>query len=793
MVNRLTVFPRRVGISRSFLFVLLRRLPFTAAMVAAVLVAAAITDSLAHPLSAAALHRWGFGLEQLRAGRLDHLLSAPFPVLRPYMAITIVAVVILFVGACEYRLGSRRAVIAFAAGHVAGYVGGAAALGLLARSGWEWAEVTARAVDVGASNGAFGAAGAAIVFLAGRARKVAFLLLAAFLLVALVGQHEAWDVGHVLAFPAGLAVGRIFLRAMGREWPGLLPRWQIEERQRPTIVSWAARLAGVANIMGCLLIPHHAGFARLESYLPVGGPHWPRHLLLVTGFVLLTLAPGLARGRRTAWWGALCALALSLIVQLHVGITWFEAALAGIFIAALIAWRRSFRAPAHPPSLRSGIALLASLPVTISLYGLVGFRVLHSRFEPSPTWGGALAETLTRAVFSPARSVVPSSRPADWFLGSIPLFAWLCILYALARIVRSVSAPAASPTDIDTARLLLRSSGNSGTSFMTLWKGNSLFFESGRQSYVAYRVVSGVAIALGDPIGPPGASAGAIDTFSRFASGNGWIPVCYAVSARFLDEYRGAGYETLQIGEEAVVQLPGLEFRGRHWQSVRSAGNRAQRSGVTFRMYEGGTVPPELREQLFEISAEWAAGHDLPMMDFTLGTTEDVDDPDVNVAVAVDEDGRVHAFADWLPVYARRGWVIDLMRRRPDAMNGVMDFVIGNSLMAFQGRGYETASLATAPLGDVDRGESNSLLEWLLGKVYGRSETFYDFRSLFRYKEKFHPAWESVYLAHRGIATLPAVAAALVRAYLPTLGAVDATKLLGASIAARLFPRDGRA
>ena len=167
-----------------------------------------------------------------------------------------------------------------------------------------------------------------------------------------------------------------------------------------------------------------------------------------------------------------------------------------------------------------------------------------------------------------------------------------------------------------------------------------------------------------------------------------------------------------------------------------------------------------------------------------------MDDPNVNVAVAVDAAGRVHAFVDWLPVYGRRGWVIDLMRRRDDAMTGIMDFLIGASLTAFKERGYETVSLATAPLADLKRGHDASLLQWALGKVYEKSHTYYDFRSLFRYKEKFQPTWESIYLHHRGLVDLPAVAAALTRAYLPGLGLAEATKLVGESAARLLFPKD---
>lgn len=783
------LLPLPSSVRKSFLLVV-RRVPLSLAMVVGIFATAALTNTLAHPISGAVLDRWGFGLEQLRDGRAYQLFFAPFQVYRPYMAISISVAVLFFVGICEYRLGTWRAMGAFWVGHIVGAMGSVVVLALLGHAGSIWAMNAALTTDVGASSGAFAAAGAVLLFFGSRVRRFSFAALSVYLVLALVLEQRNWDVAHILGLAAGIGVGRYYLWRLGRSWPALLPRWQLERRQRPALVAWALRVTGMINILAAFLLPQHAGFARLEAWMPVGGPHWPRHLLLVTGLLLLVLAPGLARRQWTAWWGALFALALSVFMHLQVGIAGVEAAIAGTFMVVLIVWRREFRAPPHTPSLRSGLRLLVLIAVTIPLYGLVGFFILRSRFDPPVTLTGAFGETLSRVFFLSTPSSIAEGRPAQWFLDSIPLFAWIVVVYAVARVVRSSVAPGPSPTELDVARQLLKTHGNTGTSYMTLWKGNALFFTPGQRSYVAYRVNSGVAVALGNPIGAPDAIAETIVSFTKNADDHGWIPVFHAATQALLGSYKDAGYDALQIGEEAIISLPPLEFRGREWQDVRTSINRAGRADLTFRMFEGGTIPAQIRKQLFEISDEWNARHELPPMGFTLGTTEDVDDPNINVGVAFDASMRVHGYVDWLPVYGRRGWVIDLMRRRDDAMRGVMDFLIAMSFMAFKQRGYETASLGTAPLADANRGEATSLLQWLLAKVYEKSQTYYDFRSLFQYKEKFQPKWESIYLVHRGLDTLPAAAAGLFRAYLPDLRVAQATKLIGESAGRWLFPHD---
>jgi len=766
----------------------MRTVPFTLLLIASILVTAAITNTLARPIPPDLLARWGFGRDQILAGRSYQLLFAQFQILKPYMAISITTMVLVFVGAAEYRLGTWRAALSFFAGHIVGYIGGVSAASLLGRAGVEWAQRASLMADVGASNGAFGAAGAVLLFMGGRSRKVVFLLISAFIVGSLLIEKRLWDIEHLFAFSTGLAVGRIYLWRAGRRWPGLVPRWQLEHRKRPGVVAWAMRVIGIVNILAAFLLPHHAGFMRLEALLPVGGPGWPRHLLLVTGLILLTLAPGLAKRQRTAWWATLTVLILSALTHVQVGVNGVEAMLALALVVLLLVWRDDFNAAADTPSMGSGLRLLTSLVVLVPLYALAGFYILRSRFDTPVTITGALGDVLARVFFLPGTAPVPSGRPAEWFLDSIPVVAWLGVVYSITRVVRASIGPKATLSDIEHARQLLKRHGSGSTSYMTLWKGNSLFFGPNQLSYVAYRVHSAVALALGDPVGPPASFPETIGAFTRHAEEHGWTPAFYAATDRFVDDYRDAGYEQLQVGDEAVIPLHGLEFRGKEWQSVRSAVNRASREGLRFLMFEGGSVPPDIRSQLFEISAEWLASHGLPPMGFTLGTTEDVDDPNINVAVAVDGAGNVHAYADWLPVYARSGWVIDLMRRRESAMTGVMDFLIGTSLMEFKARGYQTASLSTAPLAGLEHSEA-SLVQWILRRIYERSHTYYDFGSLFRYKEKFRPHWEHVYLMHHGLTTLPSVSLALVRAYLPDFGLAEATKLLGESTAGRLFPK----
>ena len=161
--------------------------------------------------------------------------------------------------------------------------------------------------------------------------------------------------------------------------------------------------------------------------------------------------------------------------------------------------------------------------------------------------------------------------------------------------------------------------------------------------------------------------------------------------------------------------------------------------------------------------------------------------PEVMVAVALDAADHVHAFASWLPVPARKGWVIDLMRRGEPAMSGIMEYLIAQSMIALKGRGAELVSLATAPLAELDQNPDRSFVQGLLNRVFERVHHPYDFQALYEFKAKFQPSWEPVHLAYRKDAELPAIALALARAHLPEFGIGMLVATVGRGLADRLW------
>ncbi|MFD3596585.1 bifunctional lysylphosphatidylglycerol flippase/synthetase MprF [Nocardia sp. NPDC058640] len=343
---------------------------------------------------------------------------------------------------------------------------------------------------------------------------------------------------------------------------------------------------------------------------------------------------------------------------------------------------------------------------------------------------------------------------------------------------RKISDGALTGTDPGEAvRELLARYGGSTMSWMTTWPENKYWFPADGQRCVAYQRHAGTVIALTDPIGPADLLPDTIATFTDRCESDGLIPCLFSTTQAVADIAGELGWRSVQIAEDTIVDLPQLEFKGKAWQDIRSAINRANKEGIEFRLVELADEPFAVIAQVRAISEEWVGEKGLPEMGFTLGGVEEALDPAVRVGLAIDAQGSVHGITSWLPVYGPgdeiRGWTLDVMRRRPDGFRPVVEFLIASSCQAFKEEGAEIVSLSGAPLARSADADDAEPIDRLLEGLGAAMEPYYGFRSLHSFKAKFQPRHEPVYLCYRDEADLPRIGIALTKAYLPEVSAKD--------------------
>lgn len=749
------------------------RLPFTTGLLATMLVANATGGSLTRSITdEALLGRVGYGLDALRAGRIDTLITnIPFA-LYPWMLAMIAFLVLIGVAPFELIAGWRRTAIVFFAAQVGGYLLASLLVAWpLAALGSSWGQSLATARDVGPSAGAFGCLAALAWYLPRPWRWRGIVALSLYLLGFLLLTHRIWDVEHLIAGLIGLGVGWLLVE---RDITSRAVR-ELNRIPRPHPRDFAAGLVILVGLMNVVSALATTATARVQSWdndVPFAFLHGSRTFVVLSGLGLILLGRGLRQGRRIAWLATLALLAGRAVSHVIKGFDIEEATIEVMLLTWLL-WRHGdYLARPDLPTVRRSLITSALTLLMLPLYAALGFWLLRGELNRPFTAGDAAREVLARVLLKTTGQFNGVSFEAAWFLDSITWIWVAALVVCIVALLRPVLHPTTeTATDRRDALDLLHRYGGSPVAHMTTWPGNTLLLNHHRDAYIAYRLIGDVALVLGDPVGAPAGRAAAIHEFTQLVRRHGWTPCFYGVGPALRDEYARNGLTMMQAGEDAYIDLPALELRGKHWQDARTALNRARREGVELRMIDPGNADPEIMRQLREISDDWLRAKRLPEMGFTLGSLSGAPDDEVRLAAAVDGDGRVHGFVSWLPVHGTGGWVIDIMRRRAAAFNGIMEFLIIGSALVFRDEGAPFASLATAPLARVARdGDQAGAVERAVAGMAGLIEPFYSIRSLFEFKSKFSPRWEPVYIAYPGASALPKIGYAIMRAYLPNLG-----------------------
>lgn len=787
----------------------LRAVPFTVALVAGVLVAGGVVGTLFSSAAGSALAgSLAYGPDALVDRRPQAFLTGALLAPGPARYVILVALLAGSVGYLERRVGALRAAAVLIGVHLVATVGAAAILLGAQAAGSSWAPRAAGSVGLGLSAGAIGALAAGTALMHPLMRSRMRWAVGGFVVIMLLRSGSLVDLERTIGFGTGLALGPL-VAAHRRSAPaaggtGTADRagtagvgGAVGEDEPVDVVGTGRppRLVRIRGAVALLLVLVPLTSAVLAVAPGVGGilgqVDVVHHHRLLAGLVQVAIgvviAKAVRRGLPGGWWAAVvfCAVPLGgamipLVMQrVDIRPMFGDIVCWASILAVLAVCRRCWPLRLPAGTFRRHLLRLAIATVAFATLWWVALVVAGPALGIEPA--RRLPEVLRRTVFGGE-----AHGAARWVQFAVGMSGWIwaCVLVVLllpvlhrARPVRQRRTSGCDPM----AEMLQRHGGGS-LGWQRTWPGQSSWTNRTGDVAIGYRPVSGVAIVLGDPVGPAELWPAAVVEFRRFCLYAGWTVCWYAVTEEFRTRC-GDDWRTLQIGEDAVISLAGLEFRGKAWQDVRTARNHAARDGIEMRSVTMADMPTGLQEQILAVSRGWADGKPLPEMGFTLGTVEHARDPQMRMHIAVDGAGIVHGVTTWLPVHrdgAVIGWTLDVMRRRIGGFRPVIEFLIAESALAFQAQGYQTVSLSVAPLARCAATAAGTRLERVLDRFSRIVEPCYGFRSLLEFKRKFHPDFSPVYLGYADELDLTEISLAIGKAYLPHLTPRQALRVVRA-------------
>jgi lysylphosphatidylglycerol synthetase-like protein (DUF2156 family) len=352
-------------------------------------------------------------------------------------------------------------------------------------------------------------------------------------------------------------------------------------------------------------------------------------------------------------------------------------------------------------------------------------------------------------------AVVPAHRVHAALFVALLVLGLVVAVCGLALLDRNPPLP--SRRDPAAALSLYLAQARSSVAPFALMRDKLHLWAPDGRSFLAFGSRTGVALALGMPIGPPDSTAELHVRFRAACRRFGWRPAWYQVpeaATAALPRTR-----RFVIGREALIDVDRFGLQGRAMAGVRHQVTRACRLGVTVRVLPEREVPAEARAAMRALSVESTARSRLGEMSFSVGRADDPTGVERTVGLAFHPERGLAGYVTWLPLPATRTMVLDEVKRASEAPPGTMEMLIATCLLEFRGRA-ERASLGLAPIAGPGRAAAERVLRDWLG-LRGVS------KGLHAFKAKFHPDWEPRYLVVERLADLPAVLLALLLVHYP--------------------------
>jgi lysyl-tRNA synthetase class 2 len=541
----------------------------------------------------------------------------------------------------------------------------------------------------------------------------------------------------------------------------------------PVVASLLTFLIGISDVLAVFESPtFHAKLHKVNAVVPGTLTNAYRTSDVITGLLLLMLARGLRRRKRRAWQAVVALLVFDIVFHvpmrypLHFHIISVSTIVAIVLLAVLLYRHADFYAVGDPRTRRTAAGVFVALVVMDFAIGLgyLALGPLAGSYSVTTRLKDVLFELV--GVYGPVQwASDPRGDLYHLLTSALGLFTLIVTAYLFFRSARPRARLAAA--DATKIRELLGKHGDRDSlGYFALRDDKSVIWSPSGKAGICYRVVAGVMLASGDPLGDPEAWPGAIAEFMDEAARHAWRPAVMGCSELGAEVWcREGDLAALELGDEAIVEVADFSLSGRPMRNVRQMVNRVAKNGYTAEVRRVGDIPrPEL-DQVIREADDWRGTTVERGFSMALGRLGAPGDENC-VLVTAKENGTLKAILHFVP-WGTDGLSLDLMRRDKTAIGGLNDFLIVEAIKAAPALGVKRVSLNFAMFrAALERGErigAGPVLKAWRGLLVFLSRWF-QIESLYKFNAKFSPVWEPRFFVYPGGRDVPRIAIAALEA-----------------------------
>jgi lysyl-tRNA synthetase class 2 len=536
----------------------------------------------------------------------------------------------------------------------------------------------------------------------------------------------------------------------------------------PRVISAFAAIVGLLTLVGALRPAERGRVHAMTDPLGIPATAAAVAVSAVAGLLLLRLAASLRKRKRAGWLASVAVTAILIVAHLLKGHRLLEVLTPLLLLIMLLTARSQFRAKADPASRWFAARVFLQFVAVAVLYGMAMLYLDSDRVVGNPSFWARLEEVGYGMVGLNGPVGITGERFSDVFHGTLLGFGLLTVL-AVAWLVLRPSEPPCRLTAENETRLrslLDRQGGRDSLGYFALRRDKSVVWSPTGKAAITYRVVQGVALVSGDPIGDPEAWPGAMHAYRRLVDEYGWTPAVIGCSELGAIVFRReCGLAAIELGDEAIVDVPDFSLEGRAMRGVRQACTRVCRAGYDVQVRRARDIDPDEFSELLRVAAAWRGAAVERGFSMALSRLGDATDADCVIATA-HQDGVLRGMLHFVP-WGLDGLSLDLMRRDRSADNGLNEFMIARVVEACPSLGVRRVSLNFAVFRDaIERGEkigAGPVLRAWRGVLLFLSR-WWQIESLYRFNVKFRPAWQPRFLSYPATRDLPRIAIAALEA-----------------------------